>query len=189
VNTPAHLLIGAAAFGKENQKGTTIAALLGALTPDLSLYVMASVSIWVLNIPAATVFNEMYFSDAWQRVFAIDNSFILWGLACAIAVSQRSAIFIAFTGAALLHLALDFPFHTDDARMHFWPVSNWIYESPVSYWDRRSYAGIVGPFEVTMSCGAAYLIWRRNEPRLIVVIAVFLLAGELLSSGIWQFIF
>jgi hypothetical protein len=189
VNTPAHLLIGAAAFGKENQKGTTIAALLGALTPDLSLYVMVSVSIWVLNIPPEIVFDQYYFSDGWQQVFAIDNSFVLWGLVCAVAIWRRSAIFIAFTAAALLHLLLDFPFHTEDARMHFWPVTNWVFESPVSYWDRRAYASIVGPFEVTLSCGAAFLIWRRNEPRLIMVTAAFLLAAELLSSGIWRFIF
>ncbi len=189
MNTPAHLLIGAAAFGKANQKATTIAAIFGALTPDLSLYVMVSVSIWVLNIPPGIVFNELYFSDGWQKVFAIDNSFILWGVACAVAVWRRSAIFIAFTGAALLHLVFDFPLHTDDARMHFWPVTSWVYESPVSYWDRRAYAGVVGPMEVAMSCGAAYLIWRREGSRLIIALAAALLAAEFLSSGIWQFVF
>ncbi|MGI9389442.1 MAG: cobalamin biosynthesis protein CobQ [Boseongicola sp.] len=189
MNTPAHLLIGAAAFGKENQKGTTIAAILGALVPDLSLYVMVSVSIWILNIPPTIVFDELYFSDAWQRVFAIDNSFVIWASAFAVALWRRSAVFIAFTAAALLHLALDFPFHTEDARMHFWPVSDWVFESPISYWDRAAYAGVVGPFEVTASCGAAFLIWRRNEPKLILAFVALLLAAELLSSGIWQFIF
>lgn len=189
MNTPAHLLIGAAAFGKENQKATTIAALLGALTPDLSLYVMVSVSIWVLNIPPGIVFNELYFSNAWQRVFAIDNSFVLWGVACGIAIWRRSAIFVAFTGAALLHLAFDFPLHTEDARMHFWPISDWVFVSPVSYWDRTAYAGIVGPLELATSGGAAYLIWRRGVPRLILCVVVALLAAEFLSSGIWQFIF
>ena len=189
MNTPAHLLIGAAAFGKKDKKGTTVAAILGALMPDLSLYVMASVSIWVLNISPRIVFDELYFSDAWQRVFAIDNSFVLWALACAVAVWQRSAIFTAFTAAALLHLAFDLPFHTDDARAHFWPVTDWVFESPVSYWDRAAYASIVGPFEVALSCGAAILIWRRSEPRYILAIVAILLAAELLSSGIWQFIF
>ena len=189
MNTPAHLLIGAAAFGKKERKGTTIAAICGALMPDLSLYVMASVSIWVLNISPNRVFNELYFSDAWQNVFAIDNSFVLWAAACAIAVWRRSAIFTAFTAAALLHLAFDFPFHTDDARMHFWPISNWVFESPVSYWDRAAYASFVGPGEVTLSIGAAYLIWRRGETKLILALVAVLLAFELLSSGIWQFIF
>ncbi|MGI9393960.1 MAG: cobalamin biosynthesis protein CobQ [Boseongicola sp.] len=189
MNTPAHLLIGAAAFGKENQKGTTIAAIFGALLPDLSLYVMVSVSIWVLNIPPAIVFDELYFSETWQRVFAIDNSFVIWGSVLGVALWRRSAVLTAFAAAGLLHLALDFPFHTDDARMHFWPITDWVFESPVSYWDRAAYAGIVGPFEVTASCGAAFVIWRRNEPFLILGIVAFLLAAELLSSGIWQFIF
>jgi len=189
VNTPAHLLIGAAAFGKENQKGTTIAAMLGSLAPDLSLYVMASVSIWALNVPADTVFHELYFSDTWQRVFAVDNSFILWTLACAIAVWRRSTIFVAFAAAGLLHLAFDFLLHTEDARMQFWPISDWVFRSPVSYWDRTAYAGIVGPLEVTMSGGAAYLIWQRTESRWIMALVAVLLAAELLSSGIWRIVF
>ena len=134
MNTPAHLLIGAAAFGEKDRRGTTTAAMLGAFAPDLSLYLMVFVSLRVLGIPANTVFDELYYSDTWQQVFAIDNSFVLWGIALLLALWRRSAIWIAFTAAGILHLALDFPLHTHDARMHFWPLTDWKFESPVSYW-------------------------------------------------------
>ncbi|WP_328795072.1 hypothetical protein [Jannaschia marina] len=41
MNTPAHLIIGLAAFGKPGRPRVTAAALCGALLPDLSLYLMA----------------------------------------------------------------------------------------------------------------------------------------------------
>lgn len=189
MNTPAHLLIGAAAFGKKDKKGTTAAAFLGALAPDLSLYVMVSVSIWIMNIPAERVFRELYYSDAWQAVFAIDNSFILWGLGLAIAIWLKSAPGVAFAAAGLLHLALDFPLHTHDARMHFWPVSTWVFESPVSYWDSRAHANIVGPIEAILSFGAAIILWRRFASVLCRLFVGLLMCFELMSSGIWRFVF
>jgi hypothetical protein len=30
--------------------------------------------------------------------------------------------------------------HAGDARPLFWPLSKWRWESPISYWDRDSYA-------------------------------------------------
>lgn len=189
MNTPAHLLIGAAAFAKPDRKGTTAAAFLGALAPDLSLYLMVTVSIWGLGIPPATVFREYYYSDAWQAVFAVDNSFVLWGLALLAALWWKNRIAIAFTGAGLLHLAFDFPLHTHDARRHFWPVSDWVFTSPVSYWDRAAHAGIVGPLELGLSMACAVLLWRQLLHWGWRLLILLLVAAELASSGIWRFIF
>ncbi|WP_366140934.1 hypothetical protein [uncultured Ruegeria sp.] len=86
MNTPAHLLIGAAAFARPANGRILWAALLGSLLPDLSLYVLAGVSLFVLGIPEQVVFGQLYYSSAWQTVFAIDNSFILWGLALTIGI-------------------------------------------------------------------------------------------------------
>lgn len=161
MNTPAHLIFGAAAFGRPDSTKITLAALFGALAPDLSLYVLASVSMFILQIPARTVFNELYFSDAWQLVFSIDNSFILWGIALGLAVWTKTRWTIAMTGAALLHIAFDFPLHHDDGRAHFWPLSNWIYESPVSYWDNNHFGHIVAPIEIAVCLGLCVYLWRK----------------------------
>ena len=189
MNTPAHLLIGAAAFGRKDKAGTTTAAYLGAFAPDASLYLMVAVSLWIMGIPAETVFRDLYYSAHWQAVFAVDNSFVLWGFGLAVAIAAKSTRGVAFAAAGLLHLALDFPLHTHDARMHFWPVSTWVFESPVSYWDRSAHAGLVGPIEVLLSCVAAIVLWRRFGALWVKGFVALVLAFELLSSGIWQFIF
>jgi len=189
MNTPAHLLLGGALLGR-GQRGLIWAAFAGAMLPDLSLYVMAGVSLSILGIPAQRVFNELYFSDAWQTVFAIDNSFILWSLLLAVAVWKRSGWGMALTGAALLHLALDFPLHHDDGRPHFWPLSDWVFESPFSYWDRGHGAMWIAPLEAFAATLAAVWVWTRRQGWKIGILTGVLLLAELqvVRSWLWFFV-
>lgn len=189
MNTPAHLIVGVAAFGRANKTAVTFAALIGGFLPDASLYIMAGVSLFWLGLPDQYVFGTLYFSDAWQQVFAVDNSFVLWGIGLGIAVWTRSAWAIALTGAALLHLALDFPFHTDDARMHFWPITDWKFHSPISYWHSDHGAGWFGPMEMALVLGLTIYIFR-TIPDLWVRITVGILCGlQLVPFLSWYLFF
>ncbi|WP_367278205.1 hypothetical protein [uncultured Roseobacter sp.] len=123
MNTPAHLLIGAAVMGRKGNLTVVGAAMIGALLPDLSLYLLAGSALYVFGIPPQIVFDELYFSEAWQTIFAIDNSFVVWGGLFALGLWRGVPWAVALTGAALLHLCLDFPLHHDDGRAHFWPLS------------------------------------------------------------------
>lgn len=163
MNTPAHLIFGLAAFGKVDAPKVTAAALAGAILPDLSLYLLAGTHLFILGTDPQIVFGEMYFSDAWQSIFRVDNSFIVWGFVLALGLALRKAWVIALAGAALLHIGLDFPLHHDDGRAHFWPITNWIFESPVSYWDRNHYGEIVGTIEITISLILCVFLWRRYK--------------------------
>jgi hypothetical protein len=73
----------------------------------------------------------------------------------------RSQVFIALCGAGLLHLFFDLALHHNDGRAHFWPISSWIFESPLSYWDPRHYGNVVGPLEVAASLACCVVLWRR----------------------------
>lgn len=188
MNTPAHLLLGAALMGK-GQRPLILAAFAGALLPDLSLYLLAGGALFLWDIPARRVFDELYFSDAWQTVFAIDNSFILWGVLVGIAMWRQSGWGIALTGAALLHLALDLPLHHDDGRPHFWPLSNWVFESPFSYWDRARGANWIAPLEAFLAILAAIWLWTRRPGWPIGVAVVALLIAELRVVQVWIWIF
>ena len=79
MNTPAHLLLGAAAMARTGDRRIILAAFAGAMLPDLSLYLLAGGALYIFAIPPRVVFDELYFSPAWQTVFAIDNSFLVWG--------------------------------------------------------------------------------------------------------------
>ncbi|EET49355.1 hypothetical protein [Thalassobium sp. R2A62] len=189
MNTPAHLIFGMAAFAKRDQPKVTAAALAGALIPDLSLYLMAGVSLFVLQIDPNVVFGKLYFSDAWQAVFRVDNSSVVWGVLLAIALWRRTVWGIALTGAALLHIGSDFPLHHDDGRAHFWPLTSWIFESPVSYWDRGHHARIVAPIEITLSLLFCLVLFRRLRSVWERALVVSLGLAEVAPGFIWLFVF
>ncbi|MDJ0637677.1 MAG: cobalamin biosynthesis protein CobQ [Paracoccaceae bacterium] len=188
MNTPAHLIVGLSAFGQPGQPRVSGAAVAGALTPDLSLYVMVGVSIYGLGIEPRVVFRELYYSSAWQQVFAFDNSFVLWGVLLGLAVWRRWPVLFAFSGAGFLHLLFDFPLHNHDARMHFWPVSDWVFESPFSYWDNNYYAATIGPLEVGTSLVLCLLMWIRFRTLFMRLAILMLGAAEAMASGIWRYI-
>ena len=167
----------------------TAAALLGGLAPDLSLYLMAGWHLMVLGTDAEIVFRQLYYSDRWQAIFAVDNSFILWGIGLAIAVSARSAWAVALTGSALLHLALDFPLHHDDARRHFWPITDWVFESPISYWDPAHYGGIVGLIEAALVVVLLVVLWRRFQGAVARSVIVASGTLQVAPAIIWAFVF
>lgn len=64
MNTPAHMVMGMAAFGRPGAPAVTLAALAGGLVPDLSLYLLAGWEIGVSGTPPEVVFRKRYFSDA-----------------------------------------------------------------------------------------------------------------------------
>lgn len=165
MNTPAHLIFGAAAFARPSVKHGPAAAVLGSLVPDVSLYTMVAISIWGMGISPSRVFGDLYFSDLWQSVFAVDNSFILWGLLLAFALWRARPALTTFAMAGLLHLATDLPLHNEDARRQFWPISDWVFRSPFSYYDPRRYGNIIGPLEIALCLLFSVILWRRFSGR------------------------
>lgn len=189
MNTPAHLIFAAVAFAQPYQRRTTVAALGGALAPDVSLYLMAGVSLYVLGLSPDYVFGTLYFSDAWQAVFMVDNSFIVWGAGFALAWWMGARTAMIFAASGLLHLAFDFPLHHDDGRAHFWPVSDWVFESPLSYWDRSAHAGIVGPIEMALSALFCVILMLRFSSLRSRVLIGSLGAIQIAPVFFWAFVF
>ncbi len=181
--------MGVAAFGKPEVRNTTLAALAGGFAPDFSLYAMAMVSMWVLGIEPNVVFGQLYYSDAWQQVFAIDNSFVFWGAGLCVALWAGSKVWTAFAGAGLLHLIFDFPLHTHDARMHFWPITDWKFISPFSYWDGRAHADTIGIFVLALVVVLGLVVFRRYKSWGVRLFASLMVAFEAASSGLWRLFF
>lgn len=189
MNTPAHLLLGAAAFGRRGSRHLFGAALVGSLLPDLSLYLLAGAALFIFDISPQRVFDELYFSDSWQTVFAIDNSVFVWTGLLILAFWSRREWAVVLAGAALLHLALDFPLHHDDGRPHFWPVSDWVFSSPLSYWDRARGALWIAPLEAVLALVAALRVWWLGPGWPIGITIGLLLAAQLYVARVWIFVF
>ena len=187
MNTPSHMLIGAALFARPLVPARLVAALAGGLVPDLPLFAMVLWSTRVAGVPESVVFGEMYFSDNWQAVFAVDHGLLVWGALLGWALWRRQALLHAFAGAGLLHAAVDFLTHADDARRQFWPVSDWVFQSPVSYWDPRFYGAEFAIFEFGLVLAlTAWLCWRLRrlwERALVLAVAAPVVLPVLMTGG------
>jgi len=135
-------------ISRTRSRTVNLAVLLGAVLPDLSLFFM-----WgqakARGIPDSIIWEELYFSPFWQEVGAITNSIPIFAGIAIIGfimvgrewLTQHPHFYAKGIGFALLFLGLaalthclsDLPLHVDDGHTHFWPISNWIYSSPVSY--------------------------------------------------------
>jgi len=67
------------------------------------------------------------------------------------------------------------PVHAEDAYRHFWPLTDWRFFSPLSYWDVNHHARWVGTVEVILAIGCIAWLWRKHPARW-VRIALSLLA-------------
>ncbi len=161
MNTTAHLVVGLAAFSRPGDRPVTTSAIVGSLLPDISLYAMAAFALFVQNLPPSVVFGQLYFSPQWQAVFAVDNSVFVYLIVVCLGGFLKSRWLMVLGGAALLHILLDFPLHHDDGRPHFWPATDWVFSSPISYWDRAHYGHIVGGLEALLSLVLSVVLWRR----------------------------
>ncbi|WP_284375209.1 cobalamin biosynthesis protein CobQ [Amylibacter marinus] len=188
MNTPAHIIIAAAAFAQPNKPKITWWAIFGGVLPDLSLYLMVLWARLIGGHSFGRIFDEFYFSNSWQAVFAIDNSIPLWGAILLWAIWRRIWAAIAFAGSGMLHLVSDFLLHNDDARRHFWPFSDWVFESPVSYWDPAHFGQIVGMLEsLCVLILGGWLIWRFGRCKISLFFGA-LLAFQLLPSLLFYYL-
>ena len=189
MNTPAHMIFAAAAFARPHDRATTLASVIGAFLPDLSLYLMAGVALFVMGLSPHYVFDTLYFSDAWQAVFAIDNSFILWGMVLGFGWWTGRRILMIFTASGLMHLAFDFLLHNEDARQQFWPLSDWVFRSPVSYWDSRYYGNIVAPIEMVVTLLLCLVLIRRFQSLRSRAVIATGAALQVAPAFIWVLVF
>lgn len=174
MQTPTHVLIAAAAFARPGAASVNAAALAGGLVPDAFL-----IAVWawskLAGISEQALWSQVYWTEGVQFGQAVSNSFPLFVAVLAAALALRMRAAAVFAGAALLHLACDFLLHAKDAHQHFWPLSAWRFESPVSYWDPAHYGAYVGVLEATLGAVLIVALYRRF--RALWIRTVLVLAG------------
>lgn len=62
----------------------------------------------------------------------------------------------------LLHALEDVPLYHDDAHRHGWPLFDWRFASPISYWDPRYDGHIVGALEMLLVLLRGLIIVRSH---------------------------
>ena len=95
--------------------------------------------------------------------------------------AHRIGVFAMFLAlAALTHLAADLPVHVDDAHRHLWPLSDWKFISPVSYWDPGHHGTAFSIFEALLGVVLCVILLRRFESWLVRVPLILLVDAYVL---------
>ncbi|MEM9734937.1 MAG: hypothetical protein AAF903_15865 [Pseudomonadota bacterium] len=164
-----HILLAAALLAKPDKPLRNTAVILGAFVPDAAIYALFAWS-KLAGINEETVWNTLYWQEPWQTYTAAGNSIPLYAVLLLIGVVLarltpnllRAALFLTFFSlAALLHIAGDLPVHVEDAHRHFWPLSDWKFISPVSYWDPQYHGRLFSFVEAGAGLLLGLILFRR----------------------------
>lgn len=178
MNTPAHALINLALLARITPAAAVLAVLAGGLLPDLPMLVFYAVQ-KLGGVAEAEIWSTAYFAPQWQAFFDVPNSLVLIALGAGWAAWARRPIWLLLFASMALHGVADLLLHHDDGHRHFWPLSEFRFSSPVSYWDPAHSGWLVLPVEIALSCLATVWAWRRypqrrNRVALASLVAVYL---------------
>ena len=139
------------------------AVLIGSILPDAPMFLFYFVEKVIHRTPEAQIWREQYFLEGWQNFFDVFNSLPIIVIGFAIMWWRQSPVGMAFFVSMALHVLGDLPLHHDDGHRHFFPLSNWRFESPVSYWDPNHHGGIVSRIEVTIALVGCMILFPGYE--------------------------
>jgi hypothetical protein len=188
VNTPSHLIINAALWKRATAGGKLAiprsAFLLGAVLPDMPLWLLwagtlayhrvirgdASYPIW------SEAYDQRYFSDPlWIAGYNVFHAPALLLIGLGVLWRFRSSEgkpgswWFWLLAGCLVHSALDIPAHVDDGPLLLFPFEWSVrFQSPVSYWNPRSFGREFTVFELLLDLVLLmYLfgprLWRRLQ--------------------------
>lgn len=187
--TPSHLIYSwALAKATEkphnsNTKQRTFWFVFGALLPDTAVFVFFIVNGLILGYSHEKLWDDMYFHSHWSILFTLSHSLLVWPAVLITSFLLRQSWLRWLSISALLHIVVDFCVHTADAYQHFWPLTDWRFMSPISYWNRAEYGRYVGLFDTILVLSLLLTLlhtYRTNRPHQIgigILIALYITKG------------
>lgn len=179
MNTPSHLIMTAALRKvlRDRLPAPLSAVLLGAVAPDLPLYLMSIGGLfyyrcvlgWESRPTFEHLFDELYFHDPlWIAAHNTLHSPTLLLLSLAgmwVATNLQRTIpswIFWFLMACLFHSIVDVFTHNGDGPLLFFPFEwNTRFDSPISYWDRNHYGRYFARFEIGLDVVLLIYLFAR----------------------------
>ena len=189
MNTPAHAILNILLQGRQQSPGMLCAIAFGAVLPDLSMIMFYTWHKLIVGTPEMQIWHKYYPLPQWQAVFDGFHSIPLSVSIAGIAWLANQRLLAAMCLSMTLHCLFDLPVHHDDGHRHFFPLSDWRYSSPVSYWHPDHHGRTFGIFESALvTSGGVYLFWHfKNKPSrwLICIIMAIYFAFLLFAFITW----
>lgn len=177
MNTPSHIILNALVLGTGPRKALWLPITAGALVPDLPMVGFYVYQRSLRHAPESQIWNDLYFEPHWQAFFDGFNSLPMALLGALAAWRLARPAWVAFFLSVGLHCLGDLPLHREDAHGHFFPISDWRFVSPVSYWDPSFHGSWVAAGEGILVIAGSLSLMRRSTPWR--VIGAVTLAGSL----------
>jgi hypothetical protein len=184
MNTPAHLAVSLLVWQQENRWRNAVSVAIGAVLPDLPMFGFYAYQ-KLIGSSERRIWSELYFTHHWQYVFDIFNSlplalalffvFRIWDL-------RWAQLLVA---SAALHMLCDLPVHHDDGHRHFLPISNFRFESPISYWDPNHFGMVFIWIELLVAIGSCVYVFRHGaRPMMRLAMLDLALYGLAVMAGL-----
>ncbi len=177
MNTPAHAIINLLILSRKPDHRSSAAIVAGAFIPDLAIIFFYA---WQLlrGTSESQIWSVEYYRPFWQGWIDAFNSIPLIGFSMLLCWFARKPLLLLFFSSVMLHLLGDLPLHHDDGHRHFFPFSDWRFESPVSYWDPAHHGELAGAIEFAVVIAAAawmYIYRAPLRPWVTAITGVYLL--------------
>ena len=175
MNSPTHSLLALALLSKNGHSKRNWAIFLGSIIPDIAIYIWAPYQRFVNGVGGEEMWRKLYFEPPMQNLIAYFNSVPIYASLSALGYFARTQLWgkllMLFSFAALIHMATDLPVHGHDAYRHFWPLSDWRFYSPFSYYEQDLHASWVSLIEALIALISIIVLWKRF-PKLWVKITL-----------------
>ena len=170
MHTPAHTVFNLLFLGRRSQPHLILPITLGSVLPDAPMFLFYFWEKHLMGRAERWIWSTGYHDPLWQAFFDLFNSIPLLGIAALLSFWRGRRRLLAMFGSMILHCFPDLLLHHHDSHRHFFPFSEWRFESPVSYWDPRYYGHVFAPLELLLVLtGSIVLIttWKVRAVRLI----------------------
>ena len=151
-------------LGRRDNRKITIFIVVGAVLSDVGMFVFY---LWqlALGTTESIIWSVEYYRPVWQAIFDLLHSIPLALLGMLISWKSGRPWLLVFFASILLHALGDLPLHHDDAHRHFFPLFDWRFFSPVSYWNSAYYGNWASLVECFAVISAGIYLYLK-QPRL-----------------------
>lgn len=172
-------------FGKERRRWIIAAIILGAVFPDLATAAYVVFYRFIVGVPPDVLWGEHYEGSVWDVAANYLHSLPLVTIFLLVALVFRTYGAGFFFGSWFLHAVADFVVHHTDAHSQFLPFSDWIFRSPISYWEATYHGVAVGTIEIVGALSLLVVLWRRYRSRVahIAITGSALILGTILLTN------
>lgn len=173
MQTVGHVILNIALLAGEG--APTAAIGLGAVLPDLPIAALYATQ-RLQGRSADEIWAVHYQRPGWLAVIHGAHSIPLGLLGLTLCLALHAPFGAALFASVVCHALADLPVHARDAHRHFLPLSNYRFESPLSYWDPRFHAREVVTAEAGLVLFASLTLVARGAP-LVAIVALVLVNG------------